>query len=831
MRHALPLLGWLVVGTLVALLAMAQLQKEQEPPGMREMYYALASGQEVSIRLLSDEPKIRILAHLETPDPGIDDETLTWLYGLEITITPSGGEPTVREHWTRSRRTILPDGAPALQSPYGDRIVTDSRILEIEPGHLLPEGGMLTVRPLLEQRDQRLLLRVYRERPTQPLEQTRFFGSPEKQEIRTRAIYPFEWDNLHPTERTAVMGWIRERLHAEAQTAESVPLHRLAPPSPAPTSNEEGFLLRTGHATALNLRGPCSLNVATELDDPEPGEQAKGIPLVTTLVDASLRPEEVDQGTLSAFRWEVPAGALWSIRWENPWEQEDVRMRFTLSPPAGKSWGEPPGSNGEQPQAPELRRLAHFRADHGLVPIVVPVATGADWGSLRVDARPVPPPEWAAIADLGHDPTPERTAPAHPDDPDAEPPMEFEPVTVTYVAYDEDGNSLGEGSFEAKFEHAPFEAYVENEAPWASEETQVHLFHPFEATTLEFTSDGPVDLRFLVPIQNEPERHEQYALPDGWTGRYAPWELAPYVSLAPINTAELIDEDRLMRLDATVRIVPSKRSRGIQALHTEVLLPEGEHPIYPLMERFRNGAAWKPWHRTQLGDSTKLEVPPTGELAVDYRVSSSSAGQPVTVTCGERSVQLRLPASAGVLRFAGLEPGTSECTLEAPSGAYLARAPGQGDRWTRRQVYRADSTTLTLPVMVSGKGRTVVYVRPYTPTWADPPTIVTELDGGRPRRHGGPSTSLSRATRAVQPERTGRIARLEDAEIGDMVAWEGVRLVLGDDLVPGMHRVTVQVPVGEHPAPVYLRFESTIGNSEPDLPEHWAKEVKCELTR
>jgi len=824
MKHVLPLLGWLVVGTLVALLTMAQLQKEREPPGMREMYYALAAGQEVQVRLLAEEPRLRILAHLETPDPGVEDETLTWLYGLELIITPTDGEPITREHWTRSRRTILPDGARALQSSYADRVVTDSRILEIEPGHLLPDGGMLTLKPLLEQHDQRLLLRIYRERSTQALEQTRLFGSPEKQEVRTREVYPFEWDNLEPSERSNVMGWIRERLHAEAQTAESVPLHRLAPPSAAPTVSTDGFLLTSGQETAMNLVGPCTLNVATELAKPARGQQAKGVPLETQLVDASRRPVDIDDEALSAFRWDIPDGAVWSIRWANPWEQPDVLMRFTVSPPAGRSWGEPPGAGGEQPQAPELRRLAHFRSDKGLVPIVVPVATGADWGSLRVDARPQPPDAWVAKAGMGLNPN------TTPDDPDA-PATEYPPVTVTYTSYDEDGKLLGEGSFEAGFEHAPFEAYVENAWPWASEETQVHLFHPFRATTLEFTADGPVDLRFLVPVQIEPVRAEPYALPDGWTGRYAPWQLAPYVSLAPLNTQELIEEQRLMRIDATVRIEPSRRSAGYQALTTELLLPVGEPPAYPLMERFRNGATWKPWHRTQISGSTELELPPSGELVVDYRVPAGQAGQSASLSCGERTVQLRLPTAAGVLRFAGLEPGEQACELQAPTGAYLARAQGNGDRWTRRQVFRADATTLELPVQVSSSGRSVVYVRAYTPTWADPPTIVTELDGGRPRRHGATSTVLTRASRTVTPPRTGRLARLEDSDFGEMVAWEGVRLVLGDDLMPGQHTVTVRVLEGERPTPVYLRFESTNGNTEDPLPEHWAKEVKCELTR
>ncbi len=818
MKRIVPLLGWLVVATIVALVIMKQLESEEEPPGTRELYYALAPGEEITIRLLANEPRLRILAHLETPDPGLDDEAITWLYGLQLTLEPTDGEPQVTEHWTRSRRTILADGTRALLSTRDDTVITDSRIVELEQGHLLANGGLLRVQPLLEQPNQRLLLRVYRERPAQALEQTRLLGSPDKQRERTETFYPFSWDNLELEERLRITGWVRERLHAETQTAESVPVHRLAPPSPAPTTTEEGWILQPGAATAVNLRGPVTLNVATELLEPQHGETTKGVPLRAEMVDASEAPfPDVD---VSAFRWSVPPGALWSLRWTNPWEQDAVLMRFTLAPPAGQSWGEPPGAGGEQPQAPELRRLAHFRADKGMVPIVVPVATGADWGSLRVDVRPLPPPEWIEQA---------KALPRAEPDPE----LSIEPVTVSYRAFDEDGELLGSGTLEASFEHAPFETYVESEQPWVSEETQVHLFHPFRATTLQFTADGPVDLRFLVPVENEPVRSPQYALPEGWTGRYAPWELAPYVAIAPLNTAELIEDRRLTRLDATVRIVRSQKGRSLDALHTVLLEPVGDPPRYPAVERFRsNQAPWQGWHRTELGDATRLLIPDDGQLSVDYRVPAAQAGHLARLSCGEQAATIRLPSSGGVLHFAGLPTGWQSCQLNAPAGQFLARAQGSGDRWVRRTLYRGDATELRLPVQVDRFGRTVVYVRAYTPRWAPAPTVTTLLDDGRPRRHGGPSRTLSRATRTVTPEPGWTPARLEDRDQGELRSFEGIRLVLGDDLVPGQHviRVKVEPPAGE-PYPVYLRFDSTHGNAQPEQPEHWAREVKCELAR
>ncbi|MFH1466611.1 MAG: hypothetical protein ABIO70_19655 [Pseudomonadota bacterium] len=817
MRYLPALLGWLVVVTVVSLLVMAQLSRDQEAPGSRELYYAVAPGQEVDIRLLADEPRLRIMAHLEAPDPGVADEATTWLYGLKLILTPSDGAPITREHWTRSRRTILPDGSPALLAARHDRVVTDSRIIEIEPAHLLPAGGTLTLQPLLERPDQRLLLRVYRERPTQLLEETRLLGSPEKRQVRTEGVYPFPWDALEPAEQEHVMGWIRERLHAESQTAESVPMHRLGSPSPAPTHPSTGWRLDPGQATAITLRGPCTLNVATELAEPEPGEETKGLPLETSLVDASPRPRPVDADALSAFRWEVPDGALWSIRWSNPWEKPAVAMRFSVSPPAGHSWGEPPGAGGEEPQTPERRRLAHFRADQGLGPVVIPVASGTDWGSLRVDARPLPPEAWLTPVLDGGAPPADLT-PA--------------PVRVRYTAYDTDGQALGAGSFEAAFSYSPFERYVEGEQPWVSEETEVHLFHPFNATTLEFTADAPVDLRFLVPLQVEPVRAPEYSLPEGWTGRYAPWELAPYVSLSPLNVQELIEEHRLDRIDATVRIEPSRRRARGESRHTALLEPNGNLPAYPLAERFHSGAPWKSWHRTRLDGPTEIEIPAGGTLTVDYRVDSPAAGQLVDLACAGVGLRLPLTASAGLLRFGGLPAGRQPCTLRAPAGEFLARAPGSGERWTRRTVFRGDNTTLTLPVEVVHGDSTIVYVRAYSVDSTHAPVLHTVLDDGHARRHGGPSQQFTRADRSVTLERTGSTGRLEDRDAGLLTAWEGVRLELGDDLVAGTHQITVQVeqPEGAF-GPVFLRFETNRGSEEPELPEHWAQEVKCALAR
>ena len=214
MTRLLPLLGWLILATAFLTVSMDRTRQSAESIGEREIYYALSSGDELTIHLLAKEQRIRILAHLETPDPGGANEHQSWTYGLQITTERPDEAPVTREHWTRSRRTLLSDVVPGSTLPAmlgvnPGTIVTDSRIIELEPGHLVPHGGTMLIRPLLESPNQRLLLRVFRERDATERERIRLAATPEKRQERMKNTYPFSWPDLSSSERDHVASWAR----------------------------------------------------------------------------------------------------------------------------------------------------------------------------------------------------------------------------------------------------------------------------------------------------------------------------------------------------------------------------------------------------------------------------------------------------------------------------------------------------------------------------------------------------------------------------------------------------------------------------------------------
>ncbi len=813
MTRVIPLLGWLVLVLAMGVALSRSQAPTENDSGEREIYYALSDGQHLSIRVPTNTPWIRILAHLETGDPGTLDESTTWIYGLRMHLQPANGQPSDREHWTRSRQTFLPDGSPIMGGNRASTVVSDSRIIELDTAHLMPQGGMLRVEPLLEQPEQRLLLRIFQERIAQPLERLLVFNTPEKRKERIHGIYPFGWYQLTSMERFRITNWARDRLSAEELTGTTVPLRRLGTPSPVRTTHESSFRLASGEGTVINLHGPCTLHVSSQLESPPPSEKGKRIPLRLELVDASPSPvtPAIEPEDLDPYQVDVPQGATWSLRLMNAWENPPLLVNFSLEPTAGHSWGEPPGAAGEQPLAPERRRLTVYHIAQDLQPITVPVATGDPWGVLAIEARPRTSPEWLA------DPTS--------DDPELNP-----PTTITFTAFDDSGRQIGVGHFQVPFEYSPFERYVNQPRPEMSRETRRHIFHDYRASIISFSADRPVDIRFLVPLEVEPVQAAKYDTGQDWMARYAPWELAPYITITPYNVDQLVEENRLVQFDATVRI-QRRPSGGSEAYRsTELLEPLGSPPRYPLVERFQfPDSPWKPWHRTLMEPELSLEIPAGGSLDLDYRVPTESVGQTAFLRCGATERGALIIASGGTMRFDLLKPGTQDCHFNAPTGEYLAAAPGSGQRWVRRTVYRADQQSLKVLLNTIDRNPLYVIVRAYTPTWTPAPSLEIHVDGGKPRRGVVLSTSLTRGSRSLKLVPNGRTARMEDQEQGTMARYKGVVLLLGDDLEPGPHVISVRTlwEKDEPVFPVFLRFEATSAPTRPQAPKNWAMGSHC----
>lgn len=796
MRWRLIAFGWFVVAGLMAWLQpWADAGSGFTPRGVeRVVLFALSEGDEATFRVGRSEEGLRVLTYLETDRPETLDEAETWLYGVGIELV--GEDRTVfREHWTRSRLTLIEDEEPATRSPDEGRVITDSRIIDLVPGEHMSEGGGLVLRPKGLRPGERMLVRVFRVEQDPGVSVVAALSRTARERIDR--LYPLPWPTLSDTELRYHTGLKRTTLPAAELTGESVAVLRHAVPSLAPSSMDWGYRLEPGEATAVNLRGPAVLEIFTAADDtlqsPTPSK------MLIEVVKAQGDPK---MGSITPARVEVPAGAIWSLRWFNGWGSEPVSLSYTLRPRQGQSWGEPPGAGGGEPQEPERRRITYYRVGPELEAIDVPVVAAREWGVLRVETRPIADDVWKA-------------APA------ADPGQM--PATVHWQALDEDGEVLDEGDWKATFDHAPFERYVEvdhDEVGYepVSEKTTRYVYHRKKAVTMRFSADRVVDLRFLYPLDVQPLRAPEYGLPSGFTGRYAPWELAPYVAVAPSNHDDLVLEERLQRFDATVRIEKRAESPELASRRTWVVFPWNIEAQHPVLEPLKMPKPWDTWHRTRMTREHALQVADEG-LAIEYRVDDEALGSEVLLVCESQPLEAQvLEVTTGTLEWP-LTEGENTCSVEGPEGLYLAKAEGDGVRWGRRTLWRADNQTVRVTAWID-EPLEVIYVRAYTPSGRAPKLSIS-IDGGEPLRRATATTMRTAPSKHFTPTEPVGSAQLVNGST--LVAWQGMRYAMGDDLARGRHSLQVRAE-GVGGEPVYIRMDATWIQDREETVRHWTEE-------
>ena len=793
MRGRLTVLGWLAL-LLVGWMLLPRQANSEATDGERLIVYPLSSGDAVSYRVFENpDPRLRILVWLETPTPEVLNEEESWLFGFEM-VLQGPGEIQTREHWTRSRLTLLED-SPAVQGERGERVITDSRIIDIEP-EALRRGGLLTLRPRGLEEGQRLMVRVLEQREDSALVQR----LPEPVVKKLTRTYPTPWPALENRERR----WHMRRWH-QALSPEQSPLGEAltvwATPSWAPTSIDDGYRLGPGESTAINLRGPATLWVDSTWE--ASGAKANLLPeLVAT--------EEMDGGELGVDKVVVPEGTTWSVRWHNGWTSDAAILRFTVDPAQGQSFGEPPGASGAQPQEPERRRISVYRAGPDLLPIEIPVDGGRNWGALRVEARPLAPTDWL-------------------DDPTTE--LEHS-VPIRFTVLDADGETLHTGSWESPYVHAPFERYVEmseerrqafpprnDRFPWRAESEPMserdvrYIFHRKGARTVVFEADDLVDLRFLAPLEVEPLIAPEYDVPEGFTSRYHPWELAPYITLGPRNHEALVLAEQFFRFDATVRVEPREEREGYsnKGVRTWRVRPVERYLEHPIFEKVRSRAVWRPWYRTLLGPEASLAVGPDG-LEVDHRGDMGK----LVMRCDEEIVSADMVSTVGRVVLP-LPAGQHRCSIEAPEARLMAHAKGNGTWYAWRSLYRADGRTLTVRVPKSDPVEKL-FIRLYTFDSSPMNPIEILVDGGSPERELNVQSYRTPDRAYRLPTEVKGSASLVNG--GELVAWRGVQVTLGDDLPEGAHTVTVRVPPGRA---VLARFDATWVDPRAAERRHWVE--------
>ena len=203
-------------------------------------------------------------------------------------------------------------------------------------------------------------------------------------------------------------------------------------------------------------------------------------------------------------------------------------------------------------------------------------------------------------------------------------------------------------------------------------------------------------------------------------------------------------------------------------------------------------------------------------LGVDHR---GALGE-LTLRCGdEGSLQAtaELVASAGRVLL-DLPQGAQTCTVHGPPDTrLLANAKGDGPWYAWRSLYRADGRTLTVYVP-KDEAMERLFIRTYTEGDAPLSPMEILVDGGIPDRTMNAHSYRTPERSFQSPEEVKGSAILVNG--GDLVAWRGMQVTLGEDLPSGTHRVSITVPAGRT---VLLRFDGTWMDPSVSQPSHWVE--------
>ena len=250
-----------------------------------------------------------------------------------------------------------------------------------------------------------------------------------------------------------------------------------------------------------------------------------------------------------------------------------------------------------------------------------------------------------------------------------------------------------------------FERYVQGDHPVngaPSEAAHTSLRIPDGVTELEVETDPIADVQLRVRDARETEGEPQagYTLPDEWDGRlrFRPWVERRWHLRIPRDHEALALDNRLVRIDAQVRLEPRTAPREP--------LPRGRlalrRPYQRLVEPAgADTAADSLGVRTRVSGDAWLTVPPQGRLWFDYRVPAERVGDWVPIRVGDETVQHQLSSVAGSFGVTA-EPGTTQVHADFP-GILLARAPG-APAWRVRAAYAvAPGRRLRVPVRANGE--------------------------------------------------------------------------------------------------------------------------------
>lgn len=786
------LLGWL---GLVGLTAWLLADREAHRVGEGEVWLAYPATGPVSLAL-SGGRDVRLLLWLEQPTRwatdarATDDVQLGWR-----AVDPQGREIASGEPWTRFRASWglpLEGEDPLIPVSTGPRAgfdLSDPRLVELAA----PLGATrLEITARFVPEGARLLVVGFEEDERDTVEQVRtVVGTDvERAERAAARLGPWSWEELPLDWRERLARHVWRRLASVDQDLRPVRVTSGHDWLPFDDAAALAVPVPAGGATAYNLEGEVTFEAHwTGPDGREPRATRTWLEIVGEGMGEVQDLGRVDRiGPLS-----FPAGVREVRVARDPHDLDGaVLLRATTrASTRDRAWGDPPrielgpGPDGLQRVAPDLTGLIYWRVDVGQ-PLQFAIPGDHE---VRLLVRPRLGP--GSLPALG---------PAEPE--------RSRSLTVLRNARRTWAESL---SVPARA--SAYERYTQGDDPSTarvSEETEWFLASVPEESVLTLSAEEPIDVQVFVKEPFAPSDVPEPGYPldqlsDLVRARYLPFARRTWRARYPSGREHITRQGRSIRIDAQVRWV-YRATGGPSGLRYRVV--ELPPPFDLVAEPLAGGG------RTRLDARPQtLQVPVTGRILVDHRVTPDRVGDTVTFRFEGREEVREILSSSGTFRFERLPPGPVQVAVDEP-GVFLANVTGERP-WTVRRVWRLDpGRQRRIPIPAGGEGLSVHVARREAESqgalvWRLVGAGVDVLPVSRERREG-------RIRLQSVEGRAEVMSRLESPWV-----WSRpLRLWLGGRLEG---EAVLELSLAERSAPVWIWVSSTWGGPTERTDErHWA---------
>lgn len=812
MREVLTrLLGWLIVGfSLVWLIVRAGAPQEEVEDRIQIRAYPVEEP--LRFALQGDESTLRLIIWLVAEDwHEFDDVRHTIPYAFDARVwSPEGELLWSQPTFVRARRT-LELRANKLRTPTWledePRVISEDRLHHFEIGPALDGAAVFEIEPTFLPEGTRMLAIGFRDGERDRFQAMRVRrGAISDPQRRVERLGPWRWGELpeHWRERIAIERW--ERLGAlppeegvVVPTEELLTRFRRVPWEDAPAV---AVAMAPGAAAAFNTEGEVVLDFEWWSVDGEGLQPARSFVRIVNWEGTGEVWEATDLSTVGPV---ATSEEIESVQIALHPDTEGPRMLRVVStgPELDRSYGDPPRHRLEDDSqwvAPDFRNIEAYRVDRGLGPVrfrVMPEERLRIAMRRRMDPAPLPafwPPP---------------------------------PLADGSVVWIDELNLSGQllERHEVALEPVPsaFERYTEVDhgysARVAEPEARYLVPHPNTAW-LEIRGNAAVDVNLRTTTEDAPETivHPAYELPEDveFEMTYEPHVRDPWRHRGPVQIDALIEERRLVRIDAQVRPYwPEDRVLRPSTPRVKKRTLPLPRPFELVAEPDRDGDAMVGGRVRLSSIARQVEVRATGRLSIDYRVPPELVGETVHFEIDGRKVPVRLPASAGSLRLDGLGAGPHALRVE-DEGHYFAPTR-RGAPWQVRRVYRlAPGEELGIDVPPDGRG---VSVYPYT--LSSTATLSWRLEGkeaGSARPTGlfqGETTSTGQLPLPPRPD--GRVVPLSFADPG-LRPVEPLYLSLRDDIPEEGARLFLRISPDQE---AWVRILTSWARPVPGRGTHW----------